>query len=147
MGREILLIAASGILLGLAIVALPNEFLFSKTVPNSFWTEYFPLPFGAGWFLSFLSLIPVIWLASSTSKASTCGIVAVVASVMVAVPISVAMTERWFSLGSLIYQYIWVGIICFPPLILHVSLRWGASVLTSRWLTSRSKPTPKNGAV
>ena len=45
MQREKLAIVSSGIPFGLAIVTLPNQFLFLKTVPNSFWTEYFPLPF------------------------------------------------------------------------------------------------------
>lgn len=65
MQRENLAMLSSSILLGLAIVALPNQFLFSKVVPHSFWTAYFPLPFGAGWFITFIVLVPVVWMSKS----------------------------------------------------------------------------------
>ena len=134
MNREIATIIISIIFLCVAIILLPNQFLFSKIVPNSIWTEYFPLPFGAGWFIAFISLIPAIWFASSTPKAFMGGITAVLTSVMVAVPISVAMIDGSLTPNNLLNQYIWVGIICFLPCILHLSLRWTASALKLKWL-------------
>ena len=147
MKREIATIIISTIFLSVAIILLPNQFLFSKIVQNSIWTEYFPLPFGAGWFITFISLIPAIWLATSTSNALKGGIMAVLTSVMVAVPVSVAMVGGSLTPNNLLNQYIWVGIICLPLYILHLSLRCVFSLLKHQWLTNRSKPTPKSGAV
>ncbi len=128
MQREKLAMVGSGILFCLAIVALPNQFLFSKTVPNSFWTEYFPLPFGAGWFIAFIALIPTIWLNLSVAGAMKASIACLLLSVLLAVPLSLAITGDTLSLNNLLNQYLWVGVVCVPPQILHMTVRWCADV-------------------
>ncbi len=124
-------------LLGLAIVVLPDQFLFSKTVPNSFWTEYFPLPFGAGWFITFIALGPVIWCTKALSGAlKSAGSVTLV-SILMAVPISLLMGGGTLSVNNLLYQYLWLGIICLPPLILHAVLRLIYGYFAKKWLDKR----------
>jgi hypothetical protein len=114
----------SMILLGLAIVVLPNQFLFSKTVPNSFWTEYFPLPFGAGWFITFIALFPIVWFNKTVIIAAKNSILGLLLSILVSVPIAVFIIGGTLSPSNLLGQYFWVGIICIPPLILLLVLRW-----------------------
>jgi len=128
MQREKLAMLGSGILFCLAIVALPNQFLFSKTVPNSFWTEYFPLPFGAGWFIAFVVLIPVVWLNISVAGAIKASIACLIPSVLLAVPLSLSIAGDTLSPNNLLNQYLWVGIVCVLPLMLHITLRWCADV-------------------
>lgn len=141
MNREILTSLTSEVFLCIAIILFPHQYLFSKTVPNSVWTQYFPLPFGAGWFLTFLVLVPVIWFSTSVFKSARGGIITLLVSVILAVPVSMIMSERTLTLNSLLNQYIWVGVICLPPYLLHLSLRWFASALDIQWLTNRSKTT------
>jgi len=86
--REKLAARGSGILIALAIIALPNQFLFSKTVPNSFWTRYFPLPFGAGWFLTFVVLTPSIWMSDGKIRSIRKSLLYTLIAPFVAVPIS-----------------------------------------------------------
>lgn len=115
---------ASSVLLWLSIIVFPNQFLFSKTVPNSFWTEYFPLPFGAGWFVTFIILLPVAWFGDSlvySIKNSTLG---VLFSVVFSVPIALFLIGGALSINNLLNQYVWVFITCLPPLILHIVLRF-----------------------
>jgi ABC-type amino acid transport system permease subunit len=115
---------ASSVLLWLSIIVFPNQFLFSKIVLNSFWTEYFPLPFGAGWFITFIILLPVAWFGNSfvsSIKNSTLG---VLFSVVLAVPIALFLIGDTLSINNLLNQYVWVFITCFPPLILHIVLRF-----------------------
>ncbi|MGH1470712.1 MAG: hypothetical protein ACRBCS_05930 [Cellvibrionaceae bacterium] len=147
MNRSIMPSIISGTLLVLAIVLLPDQYLFSKTVPNSFWVKYFPLPFGAGWFITFIVLSPAIWLTRPALKAAKNSITVLMASVLVAIPISVIMTGDILTLNNILNQYMWVAIIGFPPYLFHLLLRWGTVMLKDKWLTSRSKPTPKSGAV
>lgn len=113
----------SSILLGLAILVLPNQFLFSKTVPTSFWVEYFPLPFGAGWFITFIVLFPVVWLQTSVISSVKSSLFWVFISILVAVPIALLIIAGTLSPYNLLYQYLWVSIICGPPLILQIFLR------------------------
>ncbi len=122
--RENIAAIGSGILLGLAIVMLPNQYLFSKTVPNSFWTEYFPLPFGAGWFITFVALFPIVWLNKSVVGAIKISVLGVLLSICMAVPFALLIIGGTLSPNNLLNQYLWVGIICFPPLILQLVLRW-----------------------
>ncbi|WP_154667201.1 hypothetical protein [Niveispirillum irakense] len=124
MKREKLAVLCSGIILGLAIIFLPDQFLFSKTSPKSFWTEYFPLPFGAGWFITFIVLVPVIWINNSVLSAIKGSIASLLLSILIAVPISLSIIGRTLSPNELLYQYPWVGIICVPPLLMHIILRW-----------------------
>lgn len=124
MQREKLGMAVSAILLGLAILVLPNQFLFSKTVPNSFWTKYFPLPFGAGWFITFIALFPVAWLNKSVVGAVKRSSLGVLLSISVAVPVALFIIGGTLSPNNLLSQYLWVGIICAPPLMLQIVLRW-----------------------
>lgn len=135
--REKLAMVASGILCWLAIVALPNQFLFSKTVPNSFWTEYFPLPFGAGWFIAFLVFTPVVWMNKSVFGSIKNSIFSLVPSVLVAVPISLSIIGGTLSPTNLLSQYLWVGVICTPPLLLQIILRWCSYLYANKWLTKR----------
>lgn len=128
MQREKWAMIGSGVLFGLAIVALPNQFLFSKAVPNSFWTAYFPLPFGTGWFIALIVLIPVVWLNKSVTGALKGSIACLLPSVLVAVPISLSITGGTLSANNLLNQYLWVGVVCVPPLILQMTLRWCADV-------------------
>ena len=134
MDRNILPGIISSALLILAIVLLPDQYLFSKTVPNSFWVKYFSLPFGAGWFITFVVLFPAIWLTKSLLKSAKIGITILVISVLVAVPISVIMISDTFALNNLLNQYIWVAIIGFPPYLFHLVLRW----CKDKWLTKPS---------
>jgi hypothetical protein len=135
--RERLAMVGSGILFGMAIVTLPNQFLFSKTVPNSFWIEYFPLPFGAGWFITFIALVPVVWINKSVLSAIKGAILSLLPSMLVAVPISLYFIGGTLSPPNLVYQYLWVGLIGIPPLILHIILRWCACFYAEKWLTKR----------
>ncbi|MAZ89608.1 MAG: hypothetical protein CL693_18395 [Cellvibrionaceae bacterium] len=127
MNRKRLLNSASGLLLFLAILTIPDIFLFAKTVPNSFWTEYFPLPFGAGWFVAFICLVPATWAASFSRRDLMHNVVVVLLVVflvvIMAVPIALATKGLALSLNNLINQYLWVSIMCFPPLIVQLSLR------------------------
>ena len=141
MNRSVLPSMISGTLLALVIVLLPDQYLFSKIVPNSFWVKYFPLPFGAGWFITFVVLIPSIWLTKTLSIAAKTGIMVLISSALVAVPISLIMIGGMLTLNNFINQYIWVAFIIFPPYLFHLSLRWLASMLKDKWLTSHSKPT------
>jgi hypothetical protein len=136
--REKLGIAASAILLGVAILVFPNQFLFAKTIPNSFWTEYFPLPFGAGWFITFIALFPVIWLNRSTAGAIKSSVLGVFLSICVATPVALFIIGGTLSPNNLLSQYLWVGIICAPPLMLQIILRWLLHLYSGKWLTKRS---------
>lgn len=130
MRRETLVKVVSGILLSLAIIALPEQFLFSKVVPNSFWVNYFPVPFGAGWFITFIILIPAVWLGRSLSGSVKGAILVVLASILIATPISVAIVGGALSINNVVLnQYLWVGATCFPPYLFHLLLRWGLSSL------------------
>ncbi len=113
----------SAILMWFAIILLPDQFLFSKIIPTSFWTEYFPLPFGAGWFITFIALFPVIWLSESVVGAIKSSVLGVLLSICTAVPIALFIIGGALSPNNLLNQYLWVGIICFPPLILQIVLR------------------------
>lgn len=135
MQREKLAIVVSGILCGLAIVALPDQFLFSKIVPNSFWTEHFPLPFGAGWFITFILLIPVIWMSNSVFGAIKGSVLSLLPSILVAVPMSLSIMGGSLSPNNLVSQYLWVGVICIPPLLLQIILRWCSRFYAGKWLT------------
>lgn len=137
MQREILARVGSGIFLGLAIVAMPSQFLFSKTVPNSFWTEHFPLPFGAGWFITFIVLVPVVWLNKTVRSAVKGSMFCLLPSILVAVPISLSIIGGTLSPNNLLNQYLWVGIICIPPFLLQILLRWSSYFYTNKWLTKR----------
>ncbi|MDH2434609.1 hypothetical protein QCD60_18865 [Pokkaliibacter sp. MBI-7] len=132
--REKFAAVGSAILLGLAILILPNQFLFSKTMPNSFWTEYFPRPFGAGWFITFVVLCPVCWLNKSVVGAVKSSILGVVLSIFIAVPIALIIIGGKLSSNNLLSQYVWVGITCYPPLILQAVLRWLFCIYTKKWL-------------
>ncbi len=135
--REKLAMLGSGILFGLAIVFLPNQFLFSKTVPTSFWTEHFPLPFGAGWFITFVTLVPVVWINKSVLIAIKGSISSLLPSMLVAVPISLTVIGGTLSPNNLLNQYLWVGIICIPPLIFQIILRRFSCFYADKWLTKR----------
>ena len=137
MQREKLAMVGSGILFGLAIVIFPNQFLFSKTVPTSFWTEYFPLPFGAGWFITFVALVPVVWVNKSALNAIKGSISSLLPSMLVAVPISLSVIEGALSPNNLLNQYLWVGIICIPPLLFQIILRWFSCFCADKLLTKR----------
>ena len=115
---------ASSVLLWLSIIVFPNQFLFSKIVPNSFWTEYFPLPFGAGWFVTFIILLPVAWFDNSLVSSIKNSILGVLVSVVLAVPIALFLIGSTLSINNLLNQYVWVFVICLPPLILHIVLRF-----------------------
>jgi hypothetical protein len=133
--REKLTAVGSAILLGLAILVLPNQFLFTKTVPNSFWTEYFPLPFGAGWFITFVALFPVVWLNKPVIRVVKISVLVVLLSMCIAVPIALFIIGGTLSPNNLLSQYVWVGIICSPPLILQIVLRWLFCLYAKKWLT------------
>jgi ABC-type spermidine/putrescine transport system permease subunit I len=115
---------ASSVLLWLSIIVFPNQFLFSKIVPNSFWTEYFPLPFGAGWFVTFIILLPVAWFGNSLVSSIKYSTLSVLFSVVFAVPIALFLIGGALSINNLLNQYVWVFITCLPPLILHIVLRF-----------------------
>jgi hypothetical protein len=115
---------ASSVLLWLSIIVFPNQFLFSKIVLNSFWTEYFPLPFGAGWFVTFITLIPVAWSGGSLASSIKNSILGVLFSVILAVPIALFLIGGTLSINNLLNQYVWVFMICLPSLILHIVLRF-----------------------
>ena len=123
MQRVNLAAVGSTILLCFAIIVFPDQFLFSKTVPNSFWTGYFPLPFGADWFITFIALFPVIWFSESLVGAIKRSILVAVISVCLAVPVALLIIGGTLSANNLFNQYLWVGIICFPPLILQIVMR------------------------
>jgi hypothetical protein len=115
---------ASSVLLWLSIIVFPNQFLFSKIVPSSFWTEYFPLPFGAGWFVTFIILLPVAWFGISLVSSIKNSILGVLVSVVLAVPMALFLIGGTLSINNLLNQYVWVFITCLPPLILHIVLRF-----------------------
>lgn len=138
MQRSKLAAISSVILLGLAILVFPNQFLFSKIVPNSFWTEYFSLPFGAGWFIAFIVLIPVVWLNKSIFGAVRNSVLGVLLSFFIAVPIALFIVGGTLSTNNLLSQYLWAVVICFPPLMVQIFLRWLFSVYAKRWLTKTS---------
>ena len=135
MQREKLAMLCSGVLLGLAIVAFPDQFLFSKTVPNSFWTEYFPLPFGAGWFITFIVLVPVVWMNKSVFSAIKAAILSVLPAMLMAVPISLSIIGDTLLPNNSLNQYLWVAIIAVPPLLLHIVLRWCSCFYADKWLS------------
>ncbi|MBU2114113.1 MAG: hypothetical protein KKE94_10135 [Gammaproteobacteria bacterium] len=135
MQREKLAMLCSGILFGLAIVAFPDQFLFSKTVPNSFWTEYFPLPFGAGWFITFIVLVPAVWMNKSVFSAMKAAILSVLPAMLMAVPISLSIIGDSLLPNNLLNQYLWVAIIALLPLLLHIVLRWCSCLYADKWLT------------
>ena len=137
MQRGRLAMLGSGVLFWLAIVVLPNQFLFSKTVPNSFWTEHFPLPFGAGWFITFIVLVPVVWMNKSVFGSIKGSISSLLVSILVAVPISLSNIGGTLSTNNLLYQYLWVGVICVPPLLLQIILRWCSCCYAGKWLEKR----------
>jgi ABC-type spermidine/putrescine transport system permease subunit I len=114
----------SSVLLWLSIIFFPNQFLFSKTVPNSFWTEYLPSPFGAGWFVTFIILLPVAWFGNTFVSSIKNSILGVLVSVVLAVPIALFLIGGTLSINNLLNQYVWVFITCLPPLILHIVLRF-----------------------
>ena len=125
-------------LLMLAIIGLPDLYLFSKVVPNTFWTKYFPLPFGAGWFVTFLIVIPAVWFNQKIPVAIKGSMASVLLSILVAVPISEYIFGSKLTFNSVFNQYLWVGLICMPPLILQIVLRWFLLSVIGAWLTSRS---------
>jgi hypothetical protein len=135
--REKLAMLGSGILFGLAIISLPDQFLFSKTLPSSFWKEYFPSPFGAGWFITFIVLLPVLWISKSVFIAIKGSVSSLSLSALVAVPISLLIIGETVSPNNLLNQYLWVGIIFFPPLIIQIVLRWCACFYVEKLLTKR----------
>jgi hypothetical protein len=135
--REKLAMLGSGIIFGLAIIYFQDPFLFSKTVPRSFWTEYFPLPFGAGWFITFVVLVPVVWINKSVFSAIKGSISSLLLSALVAVPISLSITGETTSLNNLLNQYLWVGITCIPPLLVQIILRWCSCFYVKNWQTKR----------
>lgn len=137
MQQDKLAMLGSGILLGLAIVVWPHQFLFSKVVQNSFWTAYFPLPFGAGWFITFIVLVPVVWMSKSVFGAMKGGISSLLPSMLLAVPLSLSLIGGTLSLNNLLNQYLWVGLMCIPPLCLHIILRWCSCFYAEKWLTKR----------
>ncbi len=137
MQRERLAMVGSGIFFGLAIITLPNQFLFSKTVPNSFWTEYFPLPFGPGWFITFIVLVPVVWMNKSAFSAIKASLSSLLPSILVAVPVSLSVIGGTLSPNNLLNQYLWVGVICVPPLLLQIILRWFSCFYMEKWQTKR----------
>ena len=123
MQREKLATIGSTILLGIAIIGLPNQFLFSKNVPNSFWTEHFQVPFGAGWFIAFIVLAPAIWSNKSLLRSIKNSTLCTLLSMLIAVPLSLFMMSGTLSLSNLFSQYLWVSMLCIPPLILQIVLR------------------------
>jgi hypothetical protein len=122
--KETFGMGASVILLGLAILVFPHQFLFSKFVPNSFWTAYFPLPFGAGWFITFIALLPVVWLNKSVAGAVKSAISGLFLVICMTVPIALLMIGGSLSPHNLLSQYLWVSMICAPPLLLQIVLKW-----------------------
>lgn len=128
----------SVIFLGLAILVFPNQFLFSKTVPNSFWTEYFPLPFGAGWFIAFIVLIPVVWLNKLVFGTIRNSVLGVLLSIFIAVPIALFIIGGTLSSVNVLAQCLWAIVICFPPLMVQIFLRWLFSVYAKKWLKKTS---------
>ena len=137
MQLEKLAMLCSGILFGLAVVAFPDQFLFSKTVPNSFWTKYFPLPFGSGWFITFIVLVPVAWMNKSVFSAMKAAILSVLPAMLMAVPISLSIIGDSLLPNNLLNQYLWVAIIAVLPLLLHIVLRWCSCFYANKWLTKR----------
>lgn len=135
MQLEKLAMLCSGILFGLAVVAFPDQFLFSKTVPNSFWTEYFPLPFGAGWFITFIVLVPAAWMNKSVFSAIKAAVLSLLPAMLVAVPISLSIIGDTLLPNNLLNQYLWVAIIGVPPLLLHIVLRLCSCFYANKWLT------------
>ncbi len=124
MNRQRLINSASGLLLFFAILTIPDIFLFAKTVPNSFWTENFSLPFGAGWFVAFTCLAPTAWSANLSGKDLLVKTGVTLLAIIMAVPIALSLKTLPVSINSLINQYLWVSLISFPPLALHLCLRW-----------------------
>lgn len=106
---------------------LPAQFLFSKTVPTSFWTEYSPLPFGAGWLISFVLLIPALWL-KPLRKTLIWALPMVSAVIVCATPLAMLCNDYSLTLPNVLGQYIWVAINCVPPCLVHLILR-GALLL------------------
>ena len=135
MQRSKLAMLGSGLGFGLAIISCPDQFLFAKTVPNSFWTEYFPLPFGAGWFITFIVLVPVIWMNKSVCNAMKAAILSVLPAMLMAVPISLSIIGDSLLPNNLLNQYLWVAIIAVPPLLLHIVLRWCSFFYADKWLS------------
>lgn len=123
MSRSTFAMLASGLFLCAAIVLFSEQYLFSKSVQNSVWTRYFPLPFGPGWFITFVALLPAVWLSPSLPTAFKGGIVVLSVSILVAVPIAVLKVEGVLTVNNLMNQYTWVLILCFPPWLLHLALR------------------------
>ncbi len=112
-----------GVILGGVIIAFPDQFLFSKTVPNSFWTKYFPLPFGAGWFISFIALLPIIVTKSPLLPTIKWAFTSMCTSILVCVPISVFIAGGTLSINNFINQYMWVSLMCIPPFIVQMLLK------------------------
>lgn len=139
MQRSKLAMLGSGLGFGLAIISCPDQFLFAKTVPNSFWTEYFPLPFGAAWFLTWIVLVPVVWMSPSLPQAIKASITALLLATSAAVPISMLLTGGALTANNLFNQYLWVGMILVPPYLLHLALRWCWHFL--RFRGDSSKPS------
>ncbi len=106
-----------GVILGGAIIAFPDQFLFSKTVPSSFWTKYFPLPFGAGWFISLIALFPIIFTRTTLTTTIKWTFTCLLLSVLVCVPISIFVAGYSLSINNVLGQYMWVSLICIPPYI------------------------------
>ena len=124
MKKDIIKLGISFTLLLLSIILLPDQYLFEKSVPNSIWTKYFPLPFGAGWFITFLTLSPILLISSFKSKIIVLSLLSTLVNVVIIVPISFALNDNLFTLNNIINQYMWVSIIVFPPHIFVLILKW-----------------------
>ncbi|WP_347332590.1 hypothetical protein [Marinimicrobium locisalis] len=118
----------SGLLIVVVIILFPHQFLFSKIVPNSLWTEYFPVPFGAGWFISLLVLFPSVWFSGGVRQALKGAVACIICAVIVAVPISVGLVGDALSVNNVINQVVWVSLILVPPCIVHISMFWVVKV-------------------
>jgi hypothetical protein len=59
-------------------------------------------------------------------------------AIVLAVPMSVYLIGGGLSFGNILGQYVWVAIICFPPCLVQILLRFAIGLLIKNWLTKLS---------
>ncbi|MEY4590681.1 MAG: hypothetical protein RL497_2757, partial [Pseudomonadota bacterium] len=139
MPRDLYLTLGTAMLLALAIWVFPNQFLWTKFVPKSFLTEYFPLPFAPGWFLVSIILTPVVWMERSIKRAARNAYISVVSSALVIVPVVLYLRDERITVTNLLLQLIWVKCICVPPLMAHILLKKLSRFVPIVWRFIRRK--------
>lgn len=146
MNRTVLAIVSSAVLLFLATYVWPELFLFSKFMPNSFWTKYFPIPFGGGWVLTALAMLPTLLMLRGTWRSLLGMLAAFSIGMGIAVPASIEQGFGSLTANNLLGQYMWAGIVCGPPVLALFTQKSLAVHLRGKGLTKHFSRRQQAGA-